>query len=155
LGSRLLCVADFTVGPIMSLGRSPFREQRVGYITGGSFRGDRLSGEILPGGGNWPMNGPTPDGGSFGTFDARCVWQTADGAVISITYTGRSRVPVDVARRFRDPDASPVDPADYYLRIAPVFETADERYGWLNGILAIGCGERMPWGVRHTLFEIL
>ena len=50
------------------------------------------------------------------------------------------------------PDA---DPSRYYLRIAPVFETASARYGWLNGLLAVGVGTRTDFGVRHVIHEIL
>jgi hypothetical protein len=156
LVSEPLCIADFRVeGGIFSAGRSPFGEQRVGYVSGGSFEGPRLKGEILPGGGNWPRSGVLADGAAAGTFDARAVWRTDDGATIYVTYTGRSRVPADVAAAFRDPAAPPVDPSRYYLRIAPVFETGDARYEWLNTVLAVGVGERMPWGVRHRVFAIL
>src|SRR3546814_2150867 len=41
----------------------------------------------------------------------------------------------------------------YYLRIAPVFETASARYGWLNGLLAVGVGTRTDFGVRHVRSE--
>src|SRR5215469_10775726 len=93
LESRALCVADFRVeGAIKPLGKSPFAERRVGYITGGEFRGERLSGTILAGGGNWPLSGLSQDGQTFGTFDARSVWETNDGALVYVTYTGRSAI---------------------------------------------------------------
>lgn len=155
LASEPLCVADFRVeGPIMPLGQSPFADRKVGYVTGGSFEGARLKGEILPGGGNWSTNGPLDDGQGVGTFDARTLWRTEDGAMIYVTYTGRSLIFDAVIKEFRDPDAAPVDPSRYYIRIAPVFETSDPRYAWLNGVLAVGCGQRMPWGIRHWMFAI-
>ena len=155
LSSEPLCVADFRVeGAIMDLGASPFGIRRVGYVSGGSFEGAKLSGEILPGGGNWSQNGQLEPGVGVGVFDARALWRTHDGAMIYVSYTGRSVVPSDVSAQFRDPQAEPVDPARYYIRIAPVFETSDPRYAWLNGVLAVGCGERMPWGVRHCIFAI-
>lgn len=155
LASEPLCVADFRVeGPIMPLGRSPFGERRVGYITGGEFRGARLSGEIMPGGGNWSQAGELEAGVACGTFDARTIWRTGDGAMIYVTYSGRSVIPGEVSAQFRDPQADPVDPDRYYIRIAPVFETSDPRYAWLNGVLAVGCGQRMNWGIRHWMFAI-
>ena len=155
LASQPLCVADFRVdGAIMSMGRSPFTDRRVGYITGGAFNGSRLAGEILPGGGNWSLSGDARGGKTYGAFDARTVWRTNDGALVYVTYSGRSVVPDEVAKEFRDTNAAPVDPSRYYIRIAPVFETSDVRYEWLNGVLAIGCGQRMDWGIRHWMFQI-
>jgi len=156
LRSEPLCCAAFEVGgEIMPLGQSPWRNRRVGYITGGRFEGPRLSGAILPGGGNWSESGAGPDGAAVGTFDARTVWKTDDGALIYVTYTGRSLIPPDVSAEFRDPAQPQVDPARYRIRIAPVFETADPRYAWLNGVLAVGCGERTSDGIRHYLYAIL
>ncbi len=155
LASEPLCCAVFEVGEILPLGASPWRTRRVGYITGGRFEGPRLSGEILPGGGNWPESGVGPDGAAVGTFDARCVWRTHDGALIYVSYTGRSLIPADVGEAFRDPAQPHVDPSRYKLHIAPVFETADPRYAWLNSILAIGLGEREPGGVRHRMYAVI
>ena len=56
---------------------------------------------------------------------------------------------------FRDPAQPDVPHSDYYIRIAPVFETADPRYAWLNGVLAVGCGHRTATGIRHSVFAIL
>lgn len=150
-----LCTIDFVVGDIMSLGASPWREQRVGYITGGSFAGPRLTGTVLPGGGNWPEAGRIA-AGAVGTFDARAMLRTEDGALIYMTYTGRSLIPDAVRTAFADPDPAvrDVDPDEYYLRIAPVFETASPDYAWLNATLAIGRGQRTETGARHHLFAV-
>jgi hypothetical protein len=152
-----LFVADFWVdGGIMSLGRSPWRNRRIGYVTGGTFEGERLSGEILPGGGNWSDSGETAPGRAVGTFDARCILRTHDGALISMSYTGRTVVTADVSAEFADPArCEAVDQARYSIRIAPVFETDDPRYAWLNEVLAVGCGRKTLRGVRHSIFAIL
>lgn len=153
LSTRPLCVAEFEVaGGIVDLGTSPFGSRRVGYITGGRFFGDRLSGIILPGGGNWSHSGRAGDT-ALGTFDARSVWQAEDGSLIHVSYGGRSAIPDGVRRKFADNEA--VDRSEYYLRIAPVFETAATNHSWLNGILAIGVGERTEFGVRHMIHEVL
>lgn len=155
LDAEPLCVARFEVaGGLVEVGATPFHTRRLGYVTGGRFEGPRLSGDILPGGGNWSEAGVDADGAALGTFDARSLWRTDDGALIYVTYTGRSRIPREVGAAFRDPAAPPVDPAQYYLRIAPVFETADPRYLWLNGVLAVGVGERLDGGVRHHVWAV-
>lgn len=154
MGEPLCCAAFEVAGGITDLGASPWTSRRVGYITGGRFEGPRLKGDILPGGGNWSTSGLMPDGAAVGTFDARSVWRTDDGALIYVSYTGRSIVPPDVAAAFRDPAQPHVDPSRYKLHIAPVFETSDPRYAWLNGVLAVGCGERETAGVRHFIYAI-
>ncbi len=156
LVSRYLCTVEFEVaGGLIAIGASPFGDRRLGYVTGGRFMGPRLEGVVLPGGGNWSQSGRLCPDLSIGTFDARVVWQARGGEMIYVTYSGRSRVPDGVRALFADPAAPAVDPGDYYLRIAPVFETASSRFAWLNGILAVGVGERTDFGVRHILYEIL
>lgn len=156
LRSRILCTVEFEVaGGLIAIGASPFGDQRLGYVTGGRFFGDRLNGIVLPGGGNWSRSGRIEGSGAVGTFDARAVWQTDSGSLIYVTYGGRSVIPDSVRAEFADPAAPHVDPARYYLRIAPVFETADPALGWLNGVLAVGVGERTDFGVRHVVHEIL
>src|SRR3546814_2148794 len=122
----------------------------LGYISGGRFFGPRINGVVLPGGGNWSRGGRLGDAASVGTFDARAVWQTDDGELIYLSYTGRSVIPDDVRATFADPGRPDADPSRYYLRIAPVFETASAEYGWLNGLLAVGVGERTDFGVRRS-----
>lgn len=155
LSGAYLCTAEFEVADgIFDLGKSPWGSDRVGYISGGRFSGPRLSGVVLPGGGNWSRSGKLANGHSVGTFDARAVWRADDGGIISLTYTGRSVVSDEVRQAFANPDAAAVDPQHYYLRIAVVFETASPAHDWLNGVLAVGLGERTAQGVRHQLFLI-
>ncbi|PKP88354.1 MAG: DUF3237 domain-containing protein [Alphaproteobacteria bacterium HGW-Alphaproteobacteria-17] len=156
LVTRHLCTAEFEVGGgIIGIGASPFGDQRLGYVSGGRFFGPRINGVILPGGGNWSRSGRLGDEASVGTFDARAVWQTGDGDLIYLSYAGRSIIPDDVRATFSDPAVPDADPSRYYLRIAPVFETASAKYGWLNGILAVGVGERTDFGVRHVIHEVM
>lgn len=155
LGSKPLCTAEFEVaGGLIAIGASPFGDQRMGYVTGGRFFGPRIAGTILPGGGNWSRGGRLGEDASVGTFDARAVWRTEQGELIYLAYTGRSVIPDPVRAAFADPAGPDVDPARYYLRIAVVFETASKRLEWLNGVLAVGVGERTAFGVRHIIHEI-
>ena len=48
-----------------------------------------------------------------------------------------------------------VDAAEYYFRIAPLFETASEEYSWINNIVAIGIGQRRADGPIYSVFEVL
>ena len=123
LKSAPLCVAEFEVGGgLVALGKTAFGERRLGYVTGGTFEGERLKGEILPGGGNWSTAGRLGADKAVGTFDARAVWRTHDGALIYLTYTGRSVIPDDVGAAFRDP-----------AREAGVSPMTEQPFPWRDG----------------------
>jgi len=48
-----------------------------------------------------------------------------------------------------------VDPAQYYFRTAPRFETSAPKYAYLNRLLAISSGDRRASGPIYTVEEIL
>ncbi|CCA90784.1 conserved hypothetical protein (plasmid) [Novosphingobium sp. PP1Y] len=122
---------------------------RVANISGGSFTGDRLSGIILSGGIDWL----TARGDGVTLLDARFVIQTDDGALIAMAFTGKRHGPADVMAALARGEK--VDPAMYYLRIAPSFTTESRPYTWLNGVLAVGTGDRRPEGPVYQIHEIL
>ena len=47
-----------------------------------------------------------------------------------------------------------VDPCEYYFRTAPTFRTGDERYFWLNKILAVGIGRFTRNGLGYRIYQI-
>jgi hypothetical protein len=80
--------------------------QQIGVITGGSFEGERLSGEVLDGGNDWQTI--RPDGSVL--LDCRLVLKTTDGAMIAMTYAGiRAGAPEVLARLAK---GDPVDPSE-------------------------------------------
>ncbi|BCW88795.1 hypothetical protein sos41_19370 [Alphaproteobacteria bacterium SO-S41] len=156
LASEILCTVEFYVaGAMIPIGQTPWRNQRAGYIGGGVVKGERLHGEVLPGGGNWGLAGKLANGDAVSTFDARTVWKTHDGALIYVTHGGRMHVPTDAAADFADPEKGiALDKSRYYARIVPLFETSDERYQWLNALVTVACGKRIKGGIRYTVFAI-
>jgi hypothetical protein len=131
------------------VGATPSIFRRVGVIAGGAFEGDRLAGEILPGGSDWQsMNS---DGGV--SIDVRMVLKTRDQALIGMTYRGIRQGPADVIARLNQGEA--VDAASYYFRVAPFFETGASQYAWLNNIVTVGIGHRIATGAVYSVFEIL
>ena len=45
---------------------------------------------------------------------------------------------------------------DYYLRGAPMFETAvDTPYSWLNNIVAVSVGKQEALGVTYDVYQML
>lgn len=47
-----------------------------------------------------------------------------------------------------------VSPDEYYLRTAPFFETASPSYAWLNTIVCVARGERLPTSARYEVFSV-
>jgi hypothetical protein len=135
-------------GPV-PVGPTPGLFRRVGIVTGGQFEGSRLRGEVLNGGNDWQIE---HSDGATG-LDVRLLLRTVDGATIAMTYRGIRHGSKEVMARLAKGDT--VDPGDYYFRISPLFETAAPDYAWLNNILAVGIGHRLPDGPIYSLFEVL
>lgn len=149
LRARPLLVINLDVQPLQMVGATPGTFRRVGVIPGGTFEGERLSGEILPGGSDWQS--VRSDGGVG--IDVRMVLKTRDDALIGMTYRGIRQGPADVIARVNKGEV--VDAASYYFRVAPFFETAAPQYAWLNNIVTIGIGHRLAVGAVYSVFEIL
>ena len=133
---------------ITSLGRTPYGERRVIGILGGSVRGPKLNGRILPGGADWQII--RTDGAA--DIKARYIIETDDGARIMVTSEGIRHGPPEVMERLARGDN--VDPAHYYFRTAMRFETSDPKVDWLNRILALARGQREARAVRLDVYEV-
>ncbi len=128
---------------------TPVGGRKIVMVSGGYFEGERLRGKVLPGGGDWAL---TRADGSL-VLDVRITLEAEHGDLIYMTYHGVRHGPEAVMKRLSAGEA--VDPSEYYFRIAPLFETASERYGWLNRVICVGLGERLAEGPRYTVYEIL
>jgi hypothetical protein len=81
--------------------------------------------------------------GRIGTLDVRCTLETDDGALILMQYAGRICI------------ANAGDGA-HVIRVAPRFDTGDERYAWLNAVQAVGKAIQ-PIGsnsLRYDFYEV-
>ena len=147
--TRALFTLQLEVRPLIVIGETPATYRRIGIVYGGRFEGERLSGEVLDGGSDWQS--VRGDGSTL--LDVRLALKTNDGALIAVTYKGLRHGPPDVIAHIEKGEE--VDPASYYFRIAPMFETASDKYAWLNGILAVGIGHRFADGPVYNVFELL
>lgn len=136
---------DFAV--MTSIGKTPAGWRRIAPITGGSFSGERLRGTVLPGA-DWVIN--RPDGVMM--IDVRLVLQTDDGALIYLTYQGRFLAEAEAMARFSR--GALLDPSEYSLATVARLECGDERYTWLNNVIAVATGEQTRTGPVYELFEI-
>lgn len=144
-----LFVMRLDVRKLQIVGGTPGVFRRIGVVPGGSFEGERLSGDVLDGGSDWQT--VRSDGST--TLDVRLVLKTRDDALIGMTYRGLRHGPSDVIARLERGES--VDPTDYYFRIAPLFETAATQYNWINNVVAIGIGHRQADGPVYSVFEVL
>ena len=81
---------------------------------------------------DWVIIGPT----GILNPDVRLTLESHDGALIYVHYVGR-------AAALGQP-----------VYVAPVFETGDERYAWLNSILAVGKGDMVGNVITYEWYEV-
>jgi Protein of unknown function (DUF3237) len=137
------------VPPLYVVGQTPNAFRRIGVVTGGSFEGERLSGEVVNGGNDW--QDVRED--NCTKLDVRLLLKTTDGALIVMTYQVLRHGPPPVMEALDRGET--VDPASYYFRLVGLFETGAPKYDWLNRIIAIGIGDRHPDGPVYSIFEVL
>jgi hypothetical protein len=138
--------------PRLDFGTGPFGRRRLFGSSGGTFSGPRLRGEVLPGGGDWALF--RPDGAMI--LDVRLTLRTDDGALLRMTYGGRWVFPPELRAELADPVARyRVDPARYYFRTNPLFETGAEKYAWCNDIVCVGSGYLVEGGIAYQVAEVL
>lgn len=117
-----LGAAVVDVAPSLSVGAGPAGGRSVGHLTSVTIEGERLKATLAsPAAADWMVLN-----GAVGMIDVRMTVRTDDGAVIHITYGGR----LNLADRENG----------LIAYVAPVFETGDERYAWLNAVQAVGKG---------------
>lgn len=149
LRTRPLFTLRLDVRPPQLVGTTPTTYRRIGVISGGWFRGERLSGQVLDGGCDWQT--VRNDGAT--TLDVRIVLRTQDDALIGMTYRGLRHGPPEVLKRLDKGEV--VDPASYYLRVNALFEASVAKYDWINRVVAIGIGHRFADGPIYNILEVL
>jgi hypothetical protein len=114
-------------------------------VAGGAVTGPRLEGEVVPGsGGDWPVF--RSDG--VVVFDARYLIRAHDGTIIQVFNRGYAHAPADVQARIDR--GEPVDPAENYFRLSPVFECDAGPHDWLTRSVFVGSGEKQA---THSIFD--
>jgi hypothetical protein len=133
---HLFTVTAQTTPPMM-VQNGPQGTRMVVGVTGGTFEGPRLKGTVAPNAG-----GDYVTVRADGTIklDVRLVLTTEDGATILMTYNGIGK---------------PREGGGYDLRTAPLFETGDARYTWLNSVQAVATGAPGRGNVTYTVYELL
>jgi Protein of unknown function (DUF3237) len=149
MNSTLLMTLEVAVAPPQKIGAVPHGTRATAPITSGRFEGPRLRGRVLPGGGDWTLL--RSDG--VLELDLRITLETDDGALIHFASFGLRHGPPEVIAALARGET--VDPASYYFRTTPRFETGHPKYAFLNRLLAVATGDRKPAGPIYTIDEIL
>jgi hypothetical protein len=147
--SRLLMTLEAAVAGLQKIGAVPLGTRATAPIASGHFEGPRLRGRVLPGGGDWTLL----RGDGVLELDLRVTLETDDGALIHLASFGLRHGPPEVLAALARGES--VDPAAYYFRTTPRFETADPKYAFLNRLLAVSAGDRRAAGPIYTIDEIL
>jgi hypothetical protein len=137
------------LAPILELGPTPYGGRRVIGILGGTVRGRKLNGRILPGAADWQII----RGDGAADIQARYTIETDSGGRILVASDGLRHGPPEVLAALARGEA--VNPASYYFRTVMRFETSDPEADWLNRILAIARGRREALAVHLDVFEVL
>lgn len=136
------------IGTPLTGGPGRLGQRRIIPITGGTVRGPRLNGRVLPGGADYELI--RPDGNS--RLEAHYGIEAEDGTPIYIVNRGLYVAPASVTARL---DAGEdVPPADYYLRAAPVFDAPEGPHGWLSDRLFISTCRFTPEAVTIRVFVV-
>lgn len=130
LKSRFLFTLEAVLEPVQDIG-----ERQIYIVKSGEITGPRINGIVLPGGGDWAQR--NSDGKTM--LDVRATIKTDDDQLIYTWYRGI------VAQK----------DTGLYFRTTPYFETASEKYAWLNTVVAVGVHKQVPGKVAYDVFEIL
>ena len=132
-----LCTASITLQDPMVLPNTPSGMRTIIEVETAKLEGERLSGTMKgAAGADWATIGPD----MTCTLDVRMTFETHDGALLFVTYSGRT----DLSK---GPGNSPVYGA-------PLFETGDGRYAWLNRIQAVAKGSLDGATLTYEVAEV-
>jgi len=136
----------------LNIGSSYAGHRIIFDVESGYFEGDKLRGTLKQSGGDWLMLHPD---GSY-TLDVRVCLETDDGALIYMSYKGRWVIPNHLKQKILTADTcEEVDKDEYYLRTLIMFEASDERYTWLNDLVAVSQGYRTKVGISYNVMAVL
>jgi hypothetical protein len=145
LESEFLLAIRITVDKLHDFGDTPRGTRHIDMLGEGSFEGPKLRGKVIGGMDQkifWSDGAMNPN--------VRLVLKAEDDALIYMHYTGIRHGSKEVMEEIAKGEA--VDPTEYYLRNTPYFETSAFQYDWLNRIVSVGVGRRMPDHATYDVF---
>ena len=147
-GLEFLFTLAADVGEIVTLGAAPLGERRVVQITGGSFEGPQMRGEVI-GGADWQI--VRSDGAI--ELDARYAIKEARGGIVQVLSQGLRHGSPEVMARLGRGESVPAD--QYFFRTVMRFETGASELAFLNKTIAVASAERKARRVELQAWRLL
>jgi hypothetical protein len=140
---------EAALGPPLDFGGTPEGHRRIVPLTGGTFTGPEINGELVPGvSADWQI--VLPDGTALG--DIRYTLRTGGGDLLYVQSRGVRHGSADVlARLGRGED---VDAAEYTFRTSTQIETAAPDLDWMNKGIFISVAGRQAAGVIYDTYLV-
>lgn len=141
VSTELIMELKVNIGAPVTIGESDAGVRRFIPITGGSFEGRNIQGEVIPGGADWQVVRRD------GVTEVKAIYaiRTDDGAVIAVDNRG---IAVNVPAT---QDGSTA--AFRYTRTRPLFQAPQGKYQWLNERLFNGTITVGPGGT-HVIIRV-
>lgn len=130
---EFVCELKVTIGEIRTLGTTAHGTRKIIPITGGTFSGGRLKGEVLAGGADYQFENLEA---TRTEIEAIYTIKTDDGVLIHIRNEGVVYKSPALLASLKS--GNNVDWSAVYFRAAPKFEAPiDSKYNWLNNAIFI------------------
>lgn len=138
---------EATIGELLDLGETHAGRRRIAHLTGGTFSGPGIAGELVPGASaDWQLI--LPDGTAIA--DIRYTLRTDAGALLYVRSHGIRHGPPGVLARIVAGEE--VAPSEYTYRLATAIETASPELDWMNKGVFVAVGARQPAGVVYETY---
>lgn len=132
-----LCTATITLSDPIVLPNTPAGTRIIVEVSDAVMEGERLSAKQK---GVAAADWMTLGADMTGTLDVRALFETNDGALVFTSYKGR-------ADMSKGPGGAPI-------YAAPLYDTGDERYGWLNKVQAVAKGTLDGQTLTYEIYEL-
>src|SRR6476660_8172602 len=137
------------IGEVTTAGETGHGVRRIIPITGGTVKGEKVNGKVLPFGADFQIIRPN----ELIELEAKYAFETDDGAIVYVENKGIRFGPVELLQKLKR--GEPVDPNLIYFRTVPKFETGHEDYRWLMQHIFIASAARHADRVVIDVHQVL
>ena len=147
---ELLLTYHANIGEGLDVGAGAFGTRLIVEVHGGEFEGKKLKGKIRENGcADWLTM--TED---YGHLDVRATFETHDGAMIYVEYTGKLELTPAIQKALSTGEGE-TEYGDQYFFTTPRMQTGDPRYAWVNNIICVGQGRLRSGRVEYNVYQVV